>query len=248
MSNPVLLVIARSVLKLFQSNLVIVPGNASYPIGKLRCTTSDACIFTNALGVRYAPQGGAVAAGRALLQNFLQGIDVDTTIAGSRGSTPIESLQQALSEIRLSPVTIPALHQNLIQSVSLIFPVDIVKTGIASTSFVLSNPFTASINLLRLAATASFHNLTLGTVPNIDASNHPIRANGHASVTSPQLPLKFNLDPATIIQLLLITSQQNGVDMGPLIELFQFVLSNPDFKPPVRRNHSTSSSTSMSFA
>ena len=183
--------------------------------------------------VHFSPQGGAVNAGQTLLQNFLEGINADTTIAGSTGSTPIESLQLALSEIKLSPVTIPGIHENLIKSASLTFPTDIVSTGVASTSFVLANPFTASINLLKLAATATFHNLTLGKIPSTDASGHPIHADGHSQITSPTLPLDFNLDPATIIQLLLLTSQANGVDLGPLPQLFQFVLSNPDFKPPV---------------
>lgn len=128
---------------------------------------------------------------------------------------------------------IPGLHQNLITSVSLKFPLNIVQTSIASTSFILGNPFTASINLLRLGAVATFHGLTLGTVPNIDASAHPIHAEGHTTVTSPELPLQFNTDAKAIIQLLLFTSQANGVSLGPLAGLFQFVLTNPDFKPPV---------------
>jgi hypothetical protein len=185
--------------------------------------------------VHYAPQGGAITAGRTLLQNFLQGIDAETTIAGSQDSTSIQSLKSALSEIRLSPVTIPALHQTLIQSASLTFPIDIVKTGVASTSFVLANPFTASLNLLQVGATATFHGILLGKINNIDVSSNPIHANGHSSVTSPILPLQFNLQPLAIIQLLTITSQQSGVDLGPLTQLFQFIITNPTFHPPVSR-------------
>lgn len=131
-------------------------------------------------------------------------------------------------------MTIPGIHQNLITSASLTFPINIVDTGVATTSFTLANPFTASINLLKLGATATFHGLTLGTIPSIDASAHPIHADGHSGVTSPGLPLNFNLDPQTIIKLLLLTSQENNVDLGPLAQLFQFILANPDFKPPVR--------------
>ncbi|KAK7460804.1 hypothetical protein VKT23_008733 [Stygiomarasmius scandens] len=114
------------------SDMVIKPGNQTYPTD-----------------VHYAPQGGAVAVGRQLLENVLQGVDVDTTISGSTDSTPIESLKTALSQIVLSPVTIPALHQSLIKAVSITFPEDIVQTGLAQTSFTLDNPFTASINLLK---------------------------------------------------------------------------------------------------
>ena len=136
--------------------------------------------------------------------------------------------------MRLSPVTIPGIHQNLITSALLTFPINIVDTRIATTSFTLANPFTASINLLKLGATATFHGSTLGTIPEIDASAHPIHADGHGEVTSPGLPLNFNLDPPTIIKLLLLTSQENNVDLGPLAQLFQFILANPEFKPPVR--------------
>lgn len=168
-----------------------------------------------------------------MLENFLQGIDSATTLTGTTGSTIIESLQSALSQIRLSPVTIPGLQQTLITSASLTFPTNIVATGIAATSFTLANPFTASISLLEVAATATFHNLMLGEIPNISDSANPIQAAGHSQVTSPWLPFNFNLEPSTIIQLLLLTSQENNVNLGPLPQLFQFVLDNPNFKPPV---------------
>ncbi|KAF9484472.1 hypothetical protein BDN70DRAFT_122528 [Pholiota conissans] len=198
------------------SDLMIRPGNGNYSIG-----------------VHFSPRDEALSAGRALLEGFIEGANLDTTISGSMSSTLIESLKSALSQIHLSPVTIPGLGENLIQKASLLFPTNIVSTGIASTSFTLVNPFTANINLLRLAATASFHGLTLGTIPNIDALAHPIVAPGHGYVTSPPLPLKFNLDPSAIIQLLLYTSKANGVSLGPLVDLFNFILAHPSFKPPV---------------
>lgn len=166
----------------------------------------------------------------------MQGIDVDTTIFGNTGSTPIDSLKDALSQILLTPVTIPALHETLIKSASLTFPIDIVKTGIAQTSFTLANPFTASINLLKVGATASYHNLTLGVIDDVDASANPIHADGHGSVTSPRLPMKYNLDPVTIIKFLSIAAQTNGVDLGPLVDMFKLVLANPEYHPPVSRH------------
>ncbi|KAH0589321.1 hypothetical protein H2248_005083 [Termitomyces sp. 'cryptogamus'] len=205
------------------SNLVIKPGSANYSID-----------------VHYAPQGGAVSAGNTLLQNFVEGIDVNTTIAGNMGSTDIPSLQSALSQIHLSPVSIPALRSTLIQSVSLSFPTDIVQTGVASTAFTLANPFTASINLLKVGATATYHGIQLGKIDSVDVSSRPIHAVGHSTVISPNLPLEYNLDPMATIQLLTIASQQNGVDLGPLTQLFQFVISNPDFKPPVVTSVDTS--------
>lgn len=185
--------------------------------------------------VLYSPQGSSqTAAGQTMLENYLQGIDSDTVILGSSSSTPIESLQLALSQINLSPVTIPALHQNLINAATLEFPTNIVQTGVASTSFTLANPFTASINLLKVAATVTFQNLTIGTINNVDLSSNPIRAPGHSNVTSPALPFDFNLDPLTIIELIATSAQEHNVDLGPLTQLFQLVIDDPSFHPPVR--------------
>ncbi|KXN90203.1 hypothetical protein AN958_04693 [Leucoagaricus sp. SymC.cos] len=188
----------------------------------------------------------AVSAGQTLLENFLQGINADTAIIGSTSATNIQSLKPALSEIHLSPVTIPPLNGTLIKSVSLKFPIDIVNTGIATTTFTLSNPFTASINLLRMSATATFQSLNLGSIPNIDVSAHPIHADGHSDVTSPGLPFKFNLDPVAIISLLRAAAAQNHVDLGPLNDMFQFVLDNPNFKPPIKTSVDTSNPTCVS--
>ena len=195
------------------SNLLILPGNQSY-----------------ALDVHYQPQGSAVASGQKMLENFLQGVTSASTIRGTTHSTDIESLQLAMSKINLSPVNIPALHQNLITTASLVFPPDIAKTGIAQTSFTLSNPFTASINLLKVNAAATFGNLSLGSIDHVDRSSDPIHADGHATISSPTLPFKFNLDPIMIIELLFIGAQNNHVDLGPLPAVFQVILQNPGAK------------------
>jgi hypothetical protein len=185
--------------------------------------------------VHYSPQGAAqTAAGQAMLENYLQGVDSQTTIMGTSSSTPIDSLEPALAQIDLSPVTIPALHQNLIGSASLEFPTDIVQTGVASTTFTLANPFTASINLFEVTAIATYHNLTIGAINHVDMSANPIHADGHANITSPVLPFNFNLDPLTIIGLITTSAQEHGVDLGPLTSLFQLVIDNPSFHPPVR--------------
>lgn len=209
--------------------LITRPVRISYKIKALALT--DAAT----LDVLYSPQSSSqTAAGQTMLENYLQGVDSNTVILGTTSSTPIGSLQLALSQIKLSPVTIPALHQNLINTATLEFPTDIVQTGVASTSFTLANPFTASINLLKVTATATFQNLTVGTINNVDLSSNPIRAGGHGNITSPALPFNFNLDPLTIIELIAISAQEHNVDLGPLLQLFQLVIDNPNFHPPVR--------------
>ncbi|KAI0370690.1 hypothetical protein BV20DRAFT_966193 [Pilatotrama ljubarskyi] len=211
------------------SNLVIVPGNASY-----------------AIDVLYKPQGGAVASGQKMLENYLQGVTSATTIQGSTGSTPIESLKLAMSNMRLSPVNIPALHQNLITTATLVFPTDIAQTGIAQSSFSLDNPFTASINLLEVNAVATFGSLTLGSIDHVDRSSSPIHADGHTKIESPQLPFKFNTDPLTIIQLLFQGAQNNHVDLGPLPDLFKIVLSDPTAKTSIKATVDTDKPTCVS--
>lgn len=209
--------------------MIITPGNLSVPID-----------------VHYSPQGGdALAAGQTLLENFLQGVDSDSVIAGTTDSTPISSLKTALSEILLKPVTIPAIHQTLIKSATIEFPTDIVQTGISQASFTLANPFTASINLLTVGATATFHGLTLGTI-DADISSNPIHADGHSSVTSSFLPMKYNLEPLVIVQFLSILAQQNSVDLGPLVPLFQFLVDNPNLKVAVTTTVDTSAPTCVS--
>ncbi|KAF8828949.1 hypothetical protein HHX47_DHR3000558 [Lentinula edodes] len=184
------------------------------------------------IDVQYSPQGDAVPAGETLLENYLQGVNSDTSIVGSTSSTPIQSLQEAMSKISLSPVTIPALNQSLISSASLTFPTDIVSTGIAEATFSLANPFTASINLLTVDASATYQNITLGTI-SVGETSNPIHADGHSNITSPSLPFNFNLNPVSIVELLQAGAQANGVNLGPLIDIFEFIIDNPNFNPPM---------------
>lgn len=183
--------------------------------------------------MQFSPQGDAVPAGQTLLENYLQGVNSNTSIVGSTSSTPIQSLQEAMSEISLSPVTIPALNQSLISSASLTFPTDIVSTGIAEATFSLANPFTASINLLTVDASATYQNITLGTI-SVGETSNPIHADGHSNITSPSLPFNFNLDPVSIVELLQAGASANDVNLGPLIDIFEFIIDNPNFNPPVR--------------
>ena len=109
--------------------------------------------------------------------------------------------------------------------------------GVASASFTLVNPFTASINMLEVSSTAQYHNFTLGTIDNVDISENPIRVEGHSTVTSPALPLKFNLDPLTIVEVITIAAQAKNIDLGPLVQMFQFIIDNPNYHPPVSSSY-----------
>ncbi|KIL68938.1 hypothetical protein M378DRAFT_21838 [Amanita muscaria Koide BX008] len=206
------------------NKLVILPGNSTYPID-----------------IHYAPEGTAINAGRAMIQIFLGGNDADALILGTSDSTPIQSLKQALSQINL-PIRIPALKENLVKHTSITFPIDIISTGIALASFTLANPFTAKISVFRLNAIAQYHNLTLGVIESVDVSSNPIEALGHDSVTSPALPMRFNLDSKIIVQVVTAAAKEKNIDLGPLAEILQYVTDHPsphsqivayvDTKPP----------------
>ncbi|KZP24092.1 hypothetical protein FIBSPDRAFT_951401, partial [Athelia psychrophila] len=167
---------------------------------------------------------------RAALANYIQGVDSETTIQRPLASSPYAgSRQPALSPIALTPVTIPATHQLLIPEATLEFTVNITQTGIVNATFMLDNPFDTSINILILSATATYQNLTLGSINNVDLSSHPIVAEAHQNITSPVVPFAFNLNPMGIIALILDTAAANDVDLGPLAALFNVALSEPNF-------------------
>jgi hypothetical protein len=116
--------------------------------------------------VRYQPDAIGSASqmqGQMLLQNFVQGVPSTTQINGFEGTTPITSLQAALSTIKLVAV-IPPINQNLITQASLSFPLDIAQTKIANANFKLANPFTAAVNLLGVTADASYQGIFLGRI------------------------------------------------------------------------------------
>lgn len=203
------------------SNLILVPGSANY--------STD---------VHYAPQGANVPSGRLLLENFIQGITSLATIQGTTSATNVESLKLAFSKIALK-AEIPALEQNLITSASLIFPENIAKTAIADTTFDLDNPFTAAINLLVIGANATYKGLFLGAIEHVDRHGNPVTAEGHTKITSPTLPLHFNLDPLAIIKLLSLRAAETGTSLGPLPALFQAVLANPRPDLPITSSVAT---------
>lgn len=64
--------------------------------------------------VRYMPQNAAqIAAGKVLLENFIQNIVSDVIISGTPDTTPYGSLQQALGNIRIM-TSIPPIDVLLI--------------------------------------------------------------------------------------------------------------------------------------
>ena len=191
--------------------------------------------------VHYSPQGAAnTRAGQTMLENYVQGISSTTYIRGSKGTTDIASLKQALSGIELR-VTIPPLKKLLITEDQLVIPKDIAQTSIAQAKFQLANPFTASINLLKVKAKASYKGIYLGVI-DADLHKNPIRAPGHKTITSRMLPLKMDLEPKHLIRFIEQAASDTGTDLGPLTSEFNKVMAMrstkttiqpyPDSNPP----------------
>ncbi|WFD49313.1 hypothetical protein GLX27_003993 [Malassezia furfur] len=197
------------------SNLVLHPGVNN--------------ISTN---VHYAPHGSVnERAGQQLLENYVQGVVSTAKISGSRDTTPIASLKEALSGIQLS-TQIPPLHQLLIIEAKLVIPKNIAQTSLAQSSFRLKNPFTASINLLKVNAKASYQGIYLGVID--QNLSPPIRADGHTTITSRTLPLKMDLDPKHLIQFVEKAAANTNTDLGPLTAQFNKVMAMSSTKTTVR--------------
>ena len=182
--------------------------------------------------VHYSPQGSAnEAAGQKMLENYVQGIESTAVIQGSRDTTPIASLKQALSGIRLA-TQIPPLHQLLIIETRLVIPKNIAQTSTAQATFQLRNPFTASINLVKVKAKALYQGIYLGVID--QNLNPPIRAPGHATITSRTLPLKMDLDPKNLIRFIEKAAANTNTNLGPLTGQFDKVMAMSSTKTTVQ--------------
>ena len=182
--------------------------------------------------VHYSPQGkGNTAVGQKMLENYVQGIQSETIIAGTMHSTPIDSLKQALAGIRLQTM-IPPLHQLLIVEARLVIPTNIAQTGKAQSTFQLDNPFTASINLLKVNAKVYYKSHYLGVID--QNLKPPIRAPGHTKITSRSLPLDMDIDPKNLIPFIEERAADTNTDLGPLPGQFSKVMAMKSTKNTVK--------------
>ncbi|SCV70806.1 BQ2448_3568 [Microbotryum intermedium] len=192
-------------------NLVLVPGENVV-----------------ATAVHYQPSGGAAtAAGQRLLENYIQNVQSATVILGTDTTTPIASLQAALKTIALN-TNIPALDQLLITQAALTFPINIGQPGVtANAKVTLANPFTASINIINVVTNASYDGIMLGAV-NAENLNPRISAPGKTTIVSQNLPFTLNTDVKSLIRFVEAAAAANGVNLGPLLPQFAYVLGLSD--------------------
>lgn len=191
--------------------------------------------------MHYQPEGDALPAGRLVLENFVQRVVSDVVVPGSTDTTPIASLKQALSTIRLQ-TQIPPLMQNLITQVrsredrsanaqaAVVMPLDVSTTGIAGAAPTLVDPFTASINIIGLHVLVTYplaDNLFLGTI-DLNRISPPLSAPGHTAVVLPSLPLELTLDPRDLITFFGTAAENANVALGPLAPYFADTLTLSD--------------------
>lgn len=157
--------------------------------------------------------------GRRLIKDFLTrgGPDIQAQARGTGRSTAYGSLNPAVSTLAFG-ASVPRLNETLVTQATLIVPPNVDKRLIVGASFVLTNPFGATITVLRARASAtSLAGVLLGSV---DASINMV-ANGRSTVTSPQFPVQVNTNLAAIIGFFEDQARTNGVDLGPLLPLIE---------------------------
>lgn len=211
---------------LFQNNVI---GNAV--IRDILLKPGDNLVPTQ---INYMPVGAQnVASGQVLLENYVQNVTSDTTVAGTTQTTPIDSLKIALGGIQLT-AQIPPLQKLIVVEAELEVPKNIAQTGVAMASVMIANPFTASINILQLFALANFQGITIGTIDqNLAATNNIIHAPGKVTTLSQQIPININIDPKVLIRFIEAAAAAYGVSLGPLPPYFQMVLDLDDTRTTI---------------
>ncbi|CAO3610280.1 unnamed protein product [Cunninghamella blakesleeana] len=154
-----------------------------------------------------------------MLSSFVMGKTSATAIGGFNGSTPIASLSNALSAIKIN-TNLPGLSSPLIQSGVLKVLNNTIQTGIVGVSVNISNPFTADLAITSVKSAATFNNQPVGNI-NQDVSKNPITIKGHTSTLSQQLDMSMNLDPTAIATLIRGLAVQSKLDTKPIDALFK---------------------------
>ncbi|CEH17102.1 Protein of unknown function DUF3712 [Ceraceosorus bombacis] len=172
-----------------------------------------------------------VRAGQTLLENYVQNITSDAVVQGTSQTTPIPSLIQALSGIRLT-AAIPPLMKLIVVQARLTVPRGIAQGELAQTSVMIANPFTASISIIQLYAQAVFQDIVLGYIDE-NLRGNPIFAPGKATTQSQEIPIHLDLDPKNLIRFILAAAASAGVSLGPLPPYLDRVLALDDTRTSI---------------
>ncbi|CAG8526725.1 6683_t:CDS:10 [Ambispora gerdemannii] len=206
------------------SNISIKAGDVSFSfsaydaaLGTVKIKALNVVPKENSLKavVNFSPKASDKLVALKVLSTFLQGDDQVVNITGSESSTPIESLKEAFAGIKLN-TKFPGNKKPLIISTSLSPDANTFTTGIANGTVTISNPFSAPITLFSINSNITFKGIQIGSI-NIPQLPKPITIPGKAvNFTTDPIPIKLNLDPATILEIISSISP-NSTDFGNTI-------------------------------
>ena len=146
------------------------------------------------------------------MNSYISGLDTTLNISGFEGSTAINSLVPAFSDIRLNS-TLPGLDQNLVLNAKLkVLSTTGIKDNVAMSLVTLNNPFSASLHISKIASNVSSHGLFIASIDTpIDFT-----AGGKSNTTSPEIPLHVNLYPPDMFAFLRALAMDSGQDPLPI--------------------------------
>ncbi|KAJ3308467.1 hypothetical protein HDU76_003956, partial [Blyttiomyces sp. JEL0837] len=146
----------------------------------------------------FNPQGSdAVAAGRELLSNFMQGRSSSVTIVGTSSSTPYQALQTAFNGLTIG-TSLPGQTTPLLISTEL-------KLSLALTTapayLTLVNPLATDIAITHMVADVMYGNTLLGHIDQ-DLGGNPIRVPAGQTVRGGPVTMNVQLNLATLQTLI----------------------------------------------
>ncbi|KAJ3416248.1 hypothetical protein HDV05_002538 [Chytridiales sp. JEL 0842] len=158
---------------------------------------------------RFSPQTTeAKQAGKKILSAFLQGGSSDVSILGTRSGVLYDSLKPAFDGLRI-PANMPGQTTPLIKRTWLntdhLF--DEVNPYV-EVSMELRNPLDSPFTLTRVYATITKDGKNLGVV---DTPVPPFRVNPKSEARTPLIPMKVDLNPATITFIIEALGSPDGL-------------------------------------
>lgn len=200
------------------SNVNLMVGDTSLllvideVVGKVSINDMKLVIGANHLTANSTFNPKECVSGMKAMNSYISGLDTTLNISGFEGSTAINSLVPAFSDIRLNS-TLPGLDQNLVLNAKLkVLSTTGIKDNVAMSLVTLNNPFSASLHISKIASNVSSHGLFIASIDTpIDFT-----AGGKSNTTSPEIPLHVNLYPPDMFAFLRALAMDSGQDPLPI--------------------------------
>ena len=122
-------------------------------------------------------------ASRNFLSQFIQGHPLNVSLEGTMGSTDIELLQLAMSNL-VAPTTLPGFDKKLIVYTQLIFDLFKILSGEIPAQLTVFNPFDADIDITVVNVNVMYKGNIIALI-NQNITDHPIIARNHSYSVTP---------------------------------------------------------------